>query len=80
MLFKKCPICGGQLQQKRVEKLLKGGFHTAIIKVDAEVCAHCGERLYKPEIIAQFEKVRNRLTKGQLSGFRVTGKTVAIGA
>jgi YgiT-type zinc finger domain-containing protein len=40
----KCPICGGELIEKEVEKVLKGGANTAILKVKAEVCLHCGER------------------------------------
>jgi YgiT-type zinc finger domain-containing protein len=41
MLFDKCPICGGDLIEKEVEKLLRGGIHTAILKVRAEVCLLC---------------------------------------
>ena len=43
-LFEKCPICGGELVEKDVEKILKGGSNTAILTVKAEVCLHCGER------------------------------------
>ncbi|MCC9076735.1 YgiT-type zinc finger protein [Litorilinea aerophila] len=35
--FHKCPVCGGELVEKEVEKLLRGGKHTAVIKVRAEV-------------------------------------------
>lgn len=44
--FDKCPICSGELVEKEVEKLIRGGNNTAIIKVKAEVCTGCGERLY----------------------------------
>ena len=27
--FKKCPVCGGEVIEKEVEKLLRGGQHTA---------------------------------------------------
>ena len=43
--FKKCPICGGEVVEKEVEKLLRGGKNTAVILVRAEVCLHCGERI-----------------------------------
>ena len=26
-LFDKCPVCGGELEEKEVEKLLRGGVH-----------------------------------------------------
>jgi YgiT-type zinc finger domain-containing protein len=49
MPFVKCPVCGGELVEKKVEKLLRGGKNTAILEVDAEVCLRCGERLYPQE-------------------------------
>ena len=53
--FDKCPVCGGELVEKEVEKLLKGGIHTAVLKVHADVCLRCGERLYSAEIVSRFE-------------------------
>ena len=74
-LFKKCPVCGGELTEKKVEKLLKGNGDTAILKVKAEVCLHCGERLYAPEVIARFENVRKKLKEGKIKDFTVIGKS-----
>jgi len=38
--FGKCPVCGGDLVQNEVEKILCGGVNTAVIKVCAEyACA-----------------------------------------
>lgn len=74
-LFKKCPVCGGELTEKKVEKLLKGNGDTAILKVKAEVCLHCGERLYAPEVIARFENVRKKLKDGKIKDFTVIGKS-----
>jgi YgiT-type zinc finger domain-containing protein len=54
--FDKCPVCGGELEEKEVEKLLRGGVNTAIIRVRAEVCLHCGERLYSQETVRLFEE------------------------
>jgi len=55
MPFEKCPVCGGELVEKEVEKLLRGGIHTAVIRVPAEVCLHCGERFYAQETASYFE-------------------------
>jgi YgiT-type zinc finger domain-containing protein len=49
--FEKCPICGGELEKKEVEKLLRGGKHTAVLRIIAEVCLHCGERLYTEDTV-----------------------------
>jgi YgiT-type zinc finger domain-containing protein len=43
--FEKCPVCGGNLIEKDIEKILRGGVNTAVIKVRAEVCLRCGEHL-----------------------------------
>ena len=53
--FEKCPVCGGELESKQVEKLLRGGGHTVSMKVTAEVCQHCGERLYADDVVRSFE-------------------------
>lgn len=74
-LFKKCPICGGEIMEKEVEKLLRGNGDTAILKVNAEVCLHCGERLYAPEVITRFEDVRKKLKEGKIKDFTEIGKT-----
>ena len=74
-LFEKCPLCGGEIIEKEVEKLLKGNGNTAIVKVKAEVCLHCGERLYSPDVIAKFEDVRKRLREGKIENFIEIGKS-----
>jgi YgiT-type zinc finger domain-containing protein len=61
--FDKCPVCGGELVEKEVEKLLRGGVHTAVVKVRAEVCLHCGERLYSAEMVRRFEQIRAKLER-----------------
>ena len=77
-LFEKCPICGGELVEKEVEKVLKGGANTAILKVKAEVCLHCGERLYRPETVAHFEEIREKLSTEDVGGFEPVGKTYQV--
>jgi YgiT-type zinc finger domain-containing protein len=78
MPFKKCPICGVELKEKEVEKLLRGGNHTASVKVQAEVCLHCGERLYEEKTVRFFQMVRNRLEREKLFGFEPLGKSFKI--
>jgi len=77
-LFEKCPVCSGELIEKEVEKLLKGGENTAIIKVKTDVCLHCGERLYTPEIITRFEEIRKKLKVGKIEDFIEVGKSYQV--
>jgi YgiT-type zinc finger domain-containing protein len=77
-LFDKCPVCGGELIEKEVEKVLKGGSNTAILNVKAEVCLHCGERLYRPETVNRFEEVREKLLVENVGDFELVGKTYQV--
>jgi len=77
--FDQCPTCGGELKRKRVEKLLRGGADTAAIEVEADVCLHCGERLYSPETVRQFEQIRDKLVHQDTSDFQPLGRSYQVG-
>lgn len=76
--FSKCPICGGELVEKDVEKLLRGGKNTAVLTVRAEVCLHCGERLYPTETVKRFEQIRTKLERQEVSEFQLLGQTFQV--
>lgn len=78
MPFEKCPICGGDLVEKEVEKILRGGVHTAVLKVRAEVCLHCGERLYSQETVRRFEEVRAKLERQETADFEPLGQSFKV--
>ncbi len=75
----KCPVCGGELVEKSVEKLLRGGRHTAVMTVRADVCQRCGERLYSVETIERFEQIRKMLARQEVAGFELTGQAFRVG-
>jgi len=76
--FGSCPVCGGGLVEKQVEKLLRGGNNTAVLEVQAEVCLRCGERLYSVETVRQFEQVRAKLERGQVEEFQPLGQSFKV--
>ena len=76
--FPRCPVCGGELVEKEVEKLLRGGVHTAAIRVHAEVCLHCGERLYGEQDVRRFEEVRAKLRRQETGDFRPIGQSFEV--
>jgi len=78
--FNKCPICGNEVIEKEVEKLLKGGNNIAVVKVTAEVCLHCGERLYSQETVRTFEKIRAQLAREETNEFQLLGKSFQVKA
>ena len=76
--FDKCPVCGGEMVEKDVEKLLRGGKHTAVLSVRAEVCLHCGERLYSKEVISRFEQIRSKLLRQEMADFQPIGQSFQV--
>lgn len=71
--FEKCPLCGGELDDRVVEKLLRGGVDTAVLKVQAEVCVRCAGRIYPQKAIRQFERIRAGLEKRETAGLQTIG-------
>ena len=76
--FEKCPACGGDMAEKEVEKLLRGGTNIAVLKVKAEVCLHCGEHLYSQEIVSRFEQIRAKLLRRETSDFQPLGQSFQV--
>ena len=81
MPFSECPVCGGEMVEKDVEKLLRGGVHIAVVTVSAEICLRCGEWLYSKETISRFEQIRAKLSRQELADFQPLGQSfqVAVG-
>jgi YgiT-type zinc finger domain-containing protein len=79
MPFEKCPVCGGEMVEKEVDKLLRGGVNTAIMRVSAEVCLRCGERLYSTDVVRCFESIREKLKMDETAEFRHIGKSFQVG-
>lgn len=76
--FSKCPVCSGEMVEKEVEKLLRGGIHTAILTIRAEVCLHCGERMYSQETVRRFEQIRAKLEHQEVVEFQPIGQSFQV--
>ena len=72
--FDKCPVCGGEIVEKEIEKILRGGNLTKIVKAQAEVCLRCGERLYAPNVVKRFKKIRSKLKREQMTSRQSTAR------
>ena len=75
MPFNTCPVCGGEMVRKEVEKLLRGGVNLASVTVGADVCLRCGERLYSKEVVSRFEQIRRKLASQEVSEFQSLGQS-----
>ena len=76
--FSKCPVCGGEVAEKEVEKLLRGGVNLATLRVRAEVCLHCGERMYSQDTVRHFEQIRQKLAKRDVAEFDPLGQSFRV--
>jgi YgiT-type zinc finger domain-containing protein len=76
--FEKCPVCGGELETKYVEKLLRSGGNTVSVKVSADVCLRCGERLYAEDVVRTFEEIREKLQKRDFSHLKTVGQSFTV--
>jgi YgiT-type zinc finger domain-containing protein len=76
--FEKCPVCSGELETKPVEKLLRGGGNTVSLMVTAEVCQHCGERLYAEDVVRSFEEIRAKLQKREFGHLKPLGQSFTV--
>ena len=76
--FAACPVCGGELVEKRVQKLLRGGGDTAAMTVDALVCQRCGERFYPEPTVRRFEEVRAKLQRDETEEMTLVGSAFEV--
>ena len=75
MTLRECPVCGGEMVEKKVEKLLRGGVNIAAVTAHAEVCLHCGERLYSTETVNRFQQIRAKLACHEIENLEPLGQS-----
>jgi len=76
--FEKCPVCGGKMQTKKVEKLIRGGNNIASVIVKADVCLKCGERLYRKDDVKKFDEVRRNLLAENIGSYQLLGRSFEV--
>lgn len=51
-MLKKCAMCGGEVIQRKIEKMIKVGSDVVLVKeIPAEVCTACSEAYFTPEVV-----------------------------
>ena len=62
MKIGKCPLCGGETREKKVEVQEEVDGEVYILKgINAEVCVQCGERVYSESEMRRMEKIREKI-------------------
>lgn len=74
----RCSICGGELAEDIVGKLLRGGGNVASIKVKARVCRKCGDIVYDATTIQKFQAIRETQERNDVADFSLLGKAYAV--
>ena len=76
--LRECPTCGGELIVAQREELLRGGVNMATVTVTADICHRCGQRLYDPDTIRRFEKIRKKLSNQDVDEFEPLGQSFRV--
>jgi YgiT-type zinc finger domain-containing protein len=76
--IEKCPRCAGAVVEKEVTEVLYGGVNTAFLQVKIGICLLCGERLYTPEMVRQFEQIEAKLQKQETADFQAVGQSFEV--
>lgn len=74
-MFEVCPVCGGELEKKELEEIVRGGHDTATLNVEALVCLRCGEIIYHERTVRTFEKIRAKLRRGETQDMTLVGSS-----
>lgn len=78
MPIERCPVCGGNVVEKEVVEVLRGGDNTAILTVNAIVCQRCGERFYSLNTVRKFEDIKNKLERQETEEFQPVGQSFRV--
>jgi YgiT-type zinc finger domain-containing protein len=72
---KRCPNCGFDDTMVRVERdeLVEGCGNVAKVRVQADVCSHCGEPVYDLRTIGELQAMERRLCSGETTGLIPAG-------
>ena len=73
-----CPKCGFLLERKWIRKQIRGGNDVAVTHTPALVCRRCREWVFPIGQVREFERIKNRLERGDTDGFRPLGRTFEL--
>ena len=76
--IERCPFCSGEVNQKTVTEVVRGGGNTATLTVNALVCQRCGERFYDPETIKKFEAIKADLESQKTEDLKPVGQAFEV--
>ena len=71
----RCPNCGVEGKMQRVERdeLIEGCGNVVKMRIQADVCSHCGEPVYDLRTIGEMQAMERRLCAGETDGLVQTG-------
>jgi YgiT-type zinc finger domain-containing protein len=71
----RCPNCGyeGTLHRETRDELIEVGDNVVIVRVEVDVCEHCGEYVYDLRTVGELEAIEERVRREDLTGFKAVG-------
>jgi YgiT-type zinc finger domain-containing protein len=74
----RCPFCSGEITEKTVTEVIRGGGNTATLTINALVCQRCGERFYDTETIEKFEAIKADLESQKTEDLKPVGQAFEV--
>ena len=71
---KSCPLCGGRVEARQEEIVVRGGNHAVVFVSWVGVCTRCGERLYTAEATEKQFRLKQQLEAGDIQGLKKVGQ------
>ena len=69
-----CPLCGGRVEVRQEEIVVRGGNHAVVFVSWVGVCTRCGERLYTAEATEKQFRLKQQLEAGDIQGLKEVGR------
>lgn len=71
----RCPHCGfeGAMTREERDELVEGCGSVVKMRVQVDVCFHCGEPVYDLRTIGEMQAMERRLCAGDTTGLKQTG-------
>ena len=75
---KSCPLCGGEVEVRQEEIVVRGGNHAVVFVAWVGVCNRCGERLYTADVTEKQFRLKQQLEAGDIQGLKQVGQLFTL--
>jgi len=75
-----CPLCGGKVEVRQEEIVVRGGNHAVVFVAQVGVCTRCGEHFYTADVTEKQFRLKQQLEAGDIQGLKQLGQLFTLAA